>query len=350
MNIYVVNILLTLLWGFMLLLIKPTPNKRKVFVGLTAAQWILISGLRGMSVSPDMFSYKLRYNVTTHMSWKQVFRTFYDVYVNEEGKDPGYTLFEKITQVFVTNFQAYLFIVAVIFFVCLAVWIYRNSRLPCFSYLIFSAFLFRFYAITGTRQTIATALVVLVGTELIKRRQFWKFLLICAIAFTIHKSSMVFLPFYFISQKEITVKYSAAIFGAFPILFVLRNQYIEVLNYISGYDYDALESSGAYSFTFIYMAVCVVSIILIKFIKANCENYKMYYNALFMGSLFLPAVFVNPAIMRVVQYFTLYIMLMIPEIVCSIEKKYRAMAYTAMTLVLLIASNLFNSSYQFFWQ
>ena len=350
MNIYVVNILLTLLWGFMLLLIKPTPNKRKAFVGLTAAQWILISGLRGMSVSPDMFSYKLRYNVTTHMSWKQVFRTFYDVYVNEEGKDPGYTLFEKITQVFVTNYQAYLFIVAVIFFVCLAVWIYRNSRLPCFSYLIFSAFLFRFYAITGTRQTIATALVVLVGTELIKRRQFWKFLLICAIAFTIHKSSMVFLPFYFISQKEITVKYSAAIFGAFPILFVLRNQYIEVLNYISGYDYDALESSGAYSFTFIYMAVCVISIILIKFIKANCENYKIYYNALFMGMLFLPAVFVNPALMRVVQYFTLYIMLMIPEIVCSIEKKYRSMAYTAMTLVLLIASNLFNSSYQFFWQ
>ena len=69
-----------------------------------------------------------------------------------------------------------------------------------------------------------------------------------------------------------------------------------------------------------------------------------------MGTLFLPAVFVNPALMRVVQYFTLYIMLMIPEIVCSIEKKYRSMAYTAMTLVLLIASNLFNSSYQFFWQ
>ncbi len=350
MNIYVANVLLTLVWGLMLLLIKPTPNKRKVFIGLTTVQWILISGLRGMSVSPDMYSYKFKFEKALHTSWKQVFASFYDVYVNEDGKDPGYTIFEKVIQIFVKDYQAYLFIVAVIFFVCLAIWIYRNSRLPCFSYLIFSAFLFGFYAITGTRQTIATALVVLIGSELIKRRQFWKFLLVCAVAFTIHKSSMVALPFYFISQKEITAKYSLAVFGAFPILFVFRNQYVEVLKYISGYDYDALESSGAYGFTLVYMAVCAVSMILIRYIKLNCENYKIYYNALFMGSLFIPAVFVNPAMMRVVQYFTLYLMLMIPEIVCSIEKKYRATAYAAMVFVLFLASNVYNYSYQFFWQ
>ncbi len=350
MNIYVANILLTLVSGLMLLLIRPTPNKRKAFICLSTVQWILISGLRGMSVSPDMYSYKLRYQTALHTSWKQVFRAFYDVYVNEEGKDPGYTLFEKITQLFIRNYQAYLFIVAVIFFVCLAVWIYRNSKLPCFSYLIFSAFLFGFYAITGTRQTIATALVVLIGSELIKRREFWKFLLVCAVAFTIHKSSMVALPFYFISQKEITAKYSLAVFGAFPILFVFRNQYVEVLKYISGYDYDAFESSGAYGFTLVYMAVCAVSMILIKYIKANTENYKLYYNALFMGSLFLPAVFVNPALMRVVQYFTLYLMLMIPEIVYAIEKKYRTIAYSVMVFVLFLASNVYNYSYQFFWQ
>ncbi len=116
MNIYVANILVTLVWGLMLLLIKPTPNKRRVFIGLTTVQWILISGLRGMSVSPDMYSYKLRYQTSMYTSWKQVFRAFYDVYVNEEGKDPGYTLFEKVTQIFVKDYQAYLFIVAVIFF------------------------------------------------------------------------------------------------------------------------------------------------------------------------------------------------------------------------------------------
>ena len=105
-----------------------------------------------------------------------------------------------------------------------------------------------------------------------------------------------------------------------------------------------------HSFTLVYMAVSAVAMILIRYIKANTENYKMYYNALFMGSLFLPAVFVNPALMRVVQYFTLYLMLMIPEIVYAIEKKYRTMAYAAMVFVLFLASNVYNYSYQFFWQ
>ena len=95
MNIYVANILVTLISGLMFLLIRPTPNKRKAFICLSTVQWVLISGLRGMSVSPDMYSYKLRYQTAMHTSWKQVFRAFYDVYVNEEGKDPGYTLFEK---------------------------------------------------------------------------------------------------------------------------------------------------------------------------------------------------------------------------------------------------------------
>lgn len=350
MNIYVLNVILTLLWAGILLVKNRNRKKQIAFCSLISIQWILISGLRGMSVSPDMFSYRFRFNNTLQTSWNSVFKGFYEVYVNEEGKDPGYTLFEKITQIFVQDFQAYLVIVAVIFFVLLAVWIYKNSAMPCLSYLIFSAYLFGFYAITGTRQTIATALVVLIGTEFIKKRKFIPFLIVCAIAFTIHKSSMVFFLLYFVSKKEITWKYITGVVCAFPLLFIFRNQYVQLLNYISGYEYDAMENAGAYGFMTMYLLVTIASIALLKYIKARCPNYKLYYNALFLGLIFIPIVFVHPTMMRVVQYFSMFIMLLIPELVRSFEKNLRPPVYFFLVSALFAVSNIYRYSYEFYWQ
>ena len=61
-------------------------------------------------------------------------------------------------------------IVAAIVFASLGYFIYKNSDDPAFSYVLFSALFYSFYAITGTRQALATALVVFVGFEFIKRK------------------------------------------------------------------------------------------------------------------------------------------------------------------------------------
>ena len=350
MNIFLVNIILTGLLGLVLLTGKSNKTKKAVFCALVTVNWTLISGLRSLEVGADTVSYRNRFYHTLNTPWRDVFANFYQVYINDEGKDAGYTLFEKIVQIFVRDYQGYLVVVAAIFFICLGIWIYKNSKLPCFSYLIFSAFLFGFYAVTGTRQTVATALVVFIGSELIRKNKFWKFLILCLVAFTIHKSSIVFIPFYFIAKKEITPRYIALVFTATPLLFIFRERYVDLLKYVSGYEYDAIENTGAYGFLFMYVAVTVIAVILFKYVKKNTKNYKMYYNALFMGLLFMPAVFVNPAIMRVVQYFSTFLMLLVPEMIFALEKKYRNFGYFVMLLILFTASNVYNYQYTFFWQ
>lgn len=350
MNIFLANIILTALLGMIFLTGKPSRRKRGLFCAFVTINWTLISGLRSMDVGDDTFSYRTRFYHTLNTSWHDIFGNFYQVYVNDEGKDAGYSLFEKIIQIFVKDYQGYLIVVAAIFFVCLAVWVYRSSKLPCMSYFVFSAFLFGFYAVTGIRQTVATALVVFIGSELIKKKKLWKFLIVCLVAFTIHKSSIVFIPFYFIAKKDITPRYIALVFTATPLLFIFRESYVDLLSYISGYEYDAIENTGAYTFLFMYIAITLISVILFKYVKKNTKNYKLYYNALFMGLVFMPAVFVNPAIMRVVQYFSIFLMLFIPEMVFAIEKKYRKFGYFVMLLILFAASNAYNYQYTFFWQ
>ena len=174
--------------------------------------------------------------------------------------------------------------------------------------------------------------------------------MICLIAFTIHKSSMCLLPFYFLSQKKITRKYIIFVLALFPIIAVFRNQFLDLLNFISGYEYEELSTSGAKTFTFFYIAIVAVSLILLKYVRANCENYKMYYNALFFGMLFIPLVFVHPSLMRVVQYFSVYLMLLVPELIMCIQKKYRNLAYIAIVIVLMFITNIYTANHSFFWQ
>ncbi len=350
MNIYVVNILLTFVWGMIFLGVFRGDRGKKIFCALTGVQWILISGLRGMSVSSDMYSYQRKFYTTLKTPWNQLFDNFYLVYVDEEGKDPGYAVFEKIVQIFTQDYQTFLFIVAVLFFTGLAVWVYQNSTHPLLSMLIFDSFLWSFFALTGTRQTLATLLVVLIGGKYVKERKFWKFLLITAVAFTIHKSAICVLPFYFISQIEITKKYIAGVICAVPVLFVFRNQFFYLLGSLVGYEYDELASGGAYGFTVVYMAVVLSAILLLRYVKLRTPEYKLYYNALFMGALLLPLVFVNPAAMRVVQYYSLYIMLLMPSFISCFGKKLQTPVYTIMVMVLLMMTNVYARTYTFFWQ
>ncbi len=354
MNVYVINIILTFFWAILFFNVFKSSGEsnsgKKAFCILTTIQWILISGLRGMSVSMDMLSYKLRFEKTMHSHWWELFNNFELVYINGEGKDPGYAIFEKIVQIFTHDYQVFLIVVAVIFFAAMGIWVYKYSENPLLSMLIFDSFMSSFFAITGTRQTLATVLVVFIGGYFIRKRKLWQFLLVTLVAYTIHKSALCVLPFYFIANIEITRKYVAVCVGSLPILFIFREQFFDVLGALAGYEYEDLESRGAYGFTFVYIAVLCVSIWAMRHFKTISEDYKLYYNALILGAIFLPLVFVNPAAMRVVQYYSIYLMLSIPQLVKCFERKLHGPITFLMIAALLITTNVYNYHYEFFWQ
>lgn len=350
MNVYVINIILTFIYALIFLSFKPAKRKKKAFCILVTINWILISGLRSLDVGADTRSYRIRFFNTMASSWKSLFEKFYVVYINDEGKDPGYSVFEKIVQLFTDNYQIYLIVVAMAFFVGMAVWIYKYSEEPCMSFLVFSSFLFGFYAITGIRQTIATVLAVFIGTKLIKENKLFKFLIVMLVAFTIHKSVLCFLPFYFVSKIKISRKYITAILFSTALLFVFKEQFFKLIGYIAGYEYEDIENRGAYGFTFLYLAVVFIMLVLLNRIKKTCCNYQLYYNAAFMGLLMLPLVFVNPTAMRVVQYYSIFLMLSVPAIINSFDKKMKPVVYSLAAFALLISSNVYSYEYSFFWQ
>ena len=75
-------------------------SKRLCFTA--AVCWILLSGLRSLSVGPDTYNYLVNSFIPVkEMSWNEVLRLFPERYLyGQSVLDPGYCLLTKIFQIF----------------------------------------------------------------------------------------------------------------------------------------------------------------------------------------------------------------------------------------------------------
>lgn len=326
---------------------------RKLICIIGSFNWILLSGLRGIGIGDDTMSYRAHFVETRTKSWSDVFDKLADRFISgEDIKDPGYGLWVKICQVFTSDYQVYLVIIAILFFALMGVIIYRYSSSPYQSFLLFSTLFFEFFAITGIRQTIATAIVVFGGIKFIKERKLIPFLLLFVIAIPIHMSSICFLPFYFISRIKINKGTLLMYWCAIALSFVFRNPFMNFLGNLVGYDdYAMNEGASAGTFMVLLLLVAVVTTLFYKFIVDNDNPIiTMSINALFVACIFSSFLLINQNTMRVVQYYSLFLMLLLPELKNIFKNQFSVycyrIAYVALLVFLLIRK---APVYEFFW-
>lgn len=351
MTIYLVNITLLLIYGVIFLQGTSQRNKQ-IFCLLASLNWILLSGLRHLSIGADTIKYGYFFEQTANISWVTLWNERVDIFIHGSmGKDPGYIVFQKLIQEFTTNYRVYLILIAVIFILPLGIWIYRNSSNYLMSFIIYSCLFYSFFSITGTRQTIATAMVVFVGYKYIKERNLWLFLLLILIATSIHFSAICYLPFYYLANKEISNKYLILCGCTFLSIFIFKKNIFSLGSRLIGYDqYLPYQGAGTWTFAIFLVSLVIVTLMKRNDILMNNARSKHYINALLIAVLLLPFTFVNPAAMRVIQYFSLFIILLVPEIINTFQKKERLFVFlvAASTLIILLIKN--SPTYMFLWQ
>lgn len=330
-----------------------TIGKNKMVCIIGSLNWIILSGLRDISVGADTYSYKVNFfDKIDSISWNRLLNDFYNKYIlrlPDMEKDLGYRVFEKIFHLFSNNYQLYLIFIAIIFFVLMGRFIYKYSKNAYLSYVLFSCLFYSFYAITGLRQTIATALVVFCGTELIKDRKFYKFLFLIMIASTIHASALCFLPFYWISRINISYKTILVYWGLIISSFLFRTQVFKVFKLISGYDNYKFDS-GATGGTFLLLLL-----VLAVFISIFCEKIiddfisSISLNALFISCIFSSMLLINPACMRVIQYYSIFLVLLLPKCQNIFVNKSKNLFNILIPSILILLLILNNPTYSFFW-
>ena len=364
MNILFLNYLLMLIeaWG---LLYTPQKKrdaseneiqtKKKMFVILQCIQWILLSCLRSDAVGADTSNYARIFELHANLSWKDCFEYFKTFYL--EGNriyefEPGFLLFEKLVSSIWFNQGFYKFTVAVIFMSSLGQFVYKNSDDPFLAFLLYSGLFYNMFSLTGYGQVLSVAIGILWSYKYIKQRKFFKFLILVLLGSTFHRTTLVFIVFYFISRKKITISYTFLSIVAIAAMIILRNHLFEFIKGIADYDEFGVESGFTQrNFLLLFTVLSILAIWRYGYIAKDCVDAGIYYNGLIMSAAMIPFAMVSPTSMRLVYDFAFMLMILVPKVYQSFpDREDRLIAYTGSILVFGYFIATKAVPYEFFWQ
>lgn len=333
---------------------------RRNYIVILFVLMILQSGLRNIAVGPDTYAYRDMFMMVSDMSWSQLLNNYRTVYVEGTGKDPGYNLLVKIFQLFSTDYQIFIFSVAVLFFTALGRLLYRTSTnlqdvLLCV--ITYQVLFYGFFSITGVRQTIATA-ILLLSYKSILNRKFLQFCIYCLIAIQIHKSALLFFPVYFFINDKRPYRVLVISLCLSPILLVFGRQIAIILTSTSltesyaAYANSTYETSGAQMFM-LFMVIFTTMILIARNNIIINYNMRISLTAFSVGLMLTPLTWIDPSIMRAITYFSIFLLLIIGKICNAVERHYD-ITNSAITVTLIIVFIYViisrNSHYSFFWQ
>ena len=340
---------------------KQGDNKQNRHRYVTAIIWILIfqSALRNLGVGADTYSYYRDFIFTRdHRSWHEIWRNFYDVYILGEGKDAGYWLFMKAFSCVCPYFILYLFFVAILFFypLCRLVerYLYTMKQLFMF-FCIYQVMFYSFFSITGIRQTIATV-ATFYGVKFIEERKLFKFITVIVLASFIHKSVLLFLPFYFIARLPMSRTVLLGTICALPFIFGLARPIATILATYSGtdaymmYAESEMETGGAASFLLFILSAGFLTLLARRKGPASFPNMLTY--AMALAIFFTPMMWVDTSLMRVIQYYSIFCLVTIPLAIdnLGIKKMEQNLLYWSFIIILVYVTIRHNYDYAFFWQ
>lgn len=335
--------------------------KRKCYVIIIIILLILESSLRHVFVGPDTIHFFNSFNSATSVSWSEAFGSFRTAYMEGEGKDPGFVIFVKLIHLFTDDFNVFLFFCALPFFIPLGELLYRYSTSIIqlmFAFTLYVA-LFHIVALSGVRQQIATGFCFMAFLQL-DRDKIWKSALFIILGSTIHVSALIFavVPLLKLLSSSLLKSFHLVSFATIPIVIMYAAPIMLFLASFLANDYYttyAESESKGNSFTYIALMELLSLFCYISIKKADIDEdkrKKLLYVMLPMLTMTAPLISLNGAMIRVGQYFTLYMMLLVPIAIDSFAKnRERNMYYVGMITALIVLTLEGNDfAYYFFWQ
>jgi len=197
MNIYIFLLILIVIYKILFLSENSFKNK-KYFLFLSFFTMALVLGLRGPCVGEDTVHYSVGvFNAFKDISWLTVLSHPLGVQWSVWGESIEYlfAILYKVVQLFSDNGQVFLLVVALITCLLFACFIYINiSDYVFFATIVFLCDALFMGSFNGIRQMLALSIAIN-AYAFMEKTDYKKGIFIIAIAFFVHASSILMLPF-----------------------------------------------------------------------------------------------------------------------------------------------------------
>lgn len=330
---------------------------RKKYIQFVMFLFVLQSGLRNVAVGSDTFNYYNHFIKAKNESWGVLWTNFLSNFRGEDIKDPGYALLQKAFSTVFPSYRIYLIFIAIGAFYMLGKLIFRYTEsnkdvLVCVS--LYQCLYYSFFSITGLRQTVAT-IFLFCAIQYAIDRKLLKYLLFVFFAYTQHKSALLFLPFYFFPLLKNTRSSLIIAFVSYvPMLLwgtLIAKYFVEdtIFNQYQSY-LNQNEDAGAYSFNLYILLMGVLSLIYRKKIESYHPHNYIMLNSLAMAIFLTPLTMIDPSNMRIVQYYSIFSLFILPNILRAIVFTIGKDIHILVFVLLSFYTISMKMPYAFFWQ
>ena len=331
MAIYLINLVLIIIYGLCCNNIDNQKIKKRIYI-LAVMQLIFILGFRLLgTVGKDWIYYSKYYDLQLNWNLAEI--------LNYQRYEIGFKLLTKVLSLIYNNTQFYVFIIGMISIVPVAYIVYKYSKMPFLSLIIYVALDFYTFNFAGLRQGIAIA-IIFFAYKYIVENKLSKFICCIILATLFHASAIIFLPIYFIRQIKIT-KIKIVLFAIIAILiYVFKNQIFIIIN---SFLYDNYSMSNTNSINWMLLCICML-ILCYLFYKAvikNDKNNQKLYIITTIGCMCMLFSQIASDTMRIANYFYIFIIILIPEVLNCLKNKTTKNTLVIFSIILLAGIYLY---------
>lgn len=314
--------------------------KREVFISTVHASvnlpsWILLlpslsilvffSTFRSMSVGRDLGNYE---------------RHFYEIADGEHLTwDIGYIWYNKFIGLFTDSFNIFIIITSILILIITYYAILKLSVDPVLSLFFYLTTFTYFMHYSAVRQAIAMAILLLAYVALVKGK-YIKALLLGCIAATFHYTAIIVVIVAILFYRRYTIKVWICTFAllivSIPISSQIRKYVISnFMNSSNGF-YESTPLAYNKPMLFYYTLLLLFILLYYDTIMQKAQN-TFLVNVVFITflfNLFMPWI---PNHARITNYFTMFTVFLIPEIILAAKDKHTQIVYTAFFVTVLSA-------------
>jgi len=354
MIVYIMILLMILFFAFLfnnrkMNLILFTNKKIKVdsiYFYIIGTVLILISGLRKYTIGIDTYAYKVRFVQVKALDFGNFLSNFELEY--------GYNFLEFLVSRITDDFQLLLITIAIIYIISVSKIIKKYSAYPPISFLLFLTLGFYTFGMSSIRQTIAIS-ITLLSFDYIIEKKLLKFMIIVLIASFFHVSALIFLPSYWFNKFRINKKSITIFVAVGAVTFLLKDKLRELM-ILFPRNYEIVETGGELFYIFMLLSLMVGFLFKKSFITSNHFNKYLYF-MIVAAIIIFPIVKFNPAMLRLYYYYSIYLIIYIPNVIFAIKDKAIRLigiySYVVVSVYIFFSSIIPSSqlgNYLFFWQ
>ena len=344
------------------LLFKKEPNKVgiKKFIIIISLLLIFVSTFRHEGVGNDTIGYMRFFDSMESRTWSEFLSSFIRNYFSPAGgedKDPGFNLFIKLIYDIVPDVRFFFFIVATILMTTLGVFVYKystNITATLFFYIVYICMFYHYLPNSAIRQTMAFSLL-LIAYMFLEKKKILLFLLFVLLGSVMHKSCLIgllMLPIPLLFEAKIFYRISILLFvlgllfsNQMAMLFIDQSDVYNL--YLTTQFYGGYNGSRPIMVILLFLVLYAIGWLALSSVGKDYVTKLLLIGTAFT-LVFVPLVWVNPTLLRVISYFAPFMGIFIGESLHRI--KLGALLRTIIIIVFIYHSLSSVSQYRFMWQ